>query len=100
MLEDSLPGAREDRHPLSVLAKKCLNNNPSIRPTAEDLVTTIREVKATIKCPHGMAIARVDAVKEVLMVRALGKGYTELDVASSELMMKLEEMQVNSTEWI
>ena len=95
MLEDSLPGG--NKHPLSVLSKKCLDNNPSGRPTAENLMTTVQEVKATIKCPCGIAVARVDAVREVLMIRALGKGYAELDVASSELMIRLKEMQVNST---
>lgn len=94
MLENSLPGG--NKHPLSVLSKECLDNNPSSGPTAENLATTLQEIKATIKCPCGIAVARVDAVREVLMVRALRKGYTELDVASSELMMKLEEMQVNS----
>ena len=95
MLEDSLSGG--NKHPLYTLPKDCLNDDPFSRPTAENLVTTLQEIKATIMCPYGITVARVDAVREVLMVRALREGCAELDATSSELMMKLEEMQVSST---
>ena len=88
MLEDILAG--RDKHPLFKLSKECLDDDPSSRPPAETLVTRLQEVKAVIECPYGIAVARVDAVKEVLMVRALGEGYAERGV---EPMLKVEETQ-------
>ena len=105
MLEDSLP--QGNKHLLFILSKECLNDDPSSRPTAENLFIALQEMKATIECPYGIAVARIDAVKEVLMVRALGEGYyAEKNVVSikkdeeiKQLQQELIETQASSLIW-
>ena len=52
------------RHPCVQLAKDCLRNSPSRRPTAEEIIATLEGMKADIEEPCG-AVARADAVRQV-----------------------------------
>ena len=90
-------------HPLVQLLKQCLKNNPSQRPTAEELVTSLVEMKADIEGPYG-EVAKADAVRQVVMMRALRKRDTEVreksdesaakDVEIHQLQEELEHEQV------
>ena len=96
-----LPDGRE--HPLVHLLRQCLKNNPSQRPTAEELVTSLVEMKADIEGPYG-EVSKADAVRQVVMMRALRKRDTEVreksdesaakDVEIHQLQEELEREQV------
>ena len=71
------------------LIKTCLHNDPSQRPTAEQLVTRLERMKGDIEGPCGM-LATVDAVRQVMTAMALKeKSEEKLD----ELAAKEEEIQ-------
>ena len=71
------------------LTKRCLHNNPSQRPTAEQLVAELERVKGDIEGPCGK-LATVDAVRQVMTAVALKeKSEEKLD----ELAAKDEEIQ-------
>ena len=77
-LDYQLPRSRGGQeHPFVQLVKRCLENEPSDRPSSEELVAALQEMKADIEGPYG-DISRADAVREVVMKRALRK--TEVDV--------------------
>ena len=57
------------RHPCVQLTKECLHNSPSRRPTAEQLIATVERMRADIEGPCG-AVARADAVRQVVMMKA------------------------------
>ena len=100
-LEKMLPDGVN--HPLVHLVKKCLRNTPSQRPTADELVSSLEEMEADIEGPYG-DIARADAVRQVVMMRALRKRDTEVrgktgesaakDVEIHQLQQELEHEQV------
>ena len=64
-----------------------MKNNPSQRPTAEELVTSVVEMKADIEGPYG-EVAKADAVRQVVMMRALRKRDTEVREKSDESAAK------------
>ena len=66
-LENLLLGG--NRHRLIQLIKSCLRNDPSQRPTAEQLVSGLEETKADIDGSYG-ELAKVDAVRQVMTVKA------------------------------
>ena len=71
------------------LTKLCLHNDPSQRPTAEQLVAELERVKGDIEGPCGK-LATVDAVRQVMTAMALKeKSEEKLD----ELAIKEEEIQ-------
>ena len=79
------------------LMKRCLHNHLSERPTAEELVTSLEEMKADIEGPYG-DVARIDAVRQVVMMRALRKRDTEVrrkDVEICQLQQELEHERVS-----
>ena len=86
-LEDLLPGGI--RHTFVQLTKNCLQNSPSQRPTAEQLVTALQEMKADIEGPYG-EFAKVDAVRQVKLVKAFKQSKKE---TVDELTAKDEEIQ-------
>ena len=71
------------------LVKTCLHNDPSQRPTAEQLVTELERMKGDVEGPLGK-LATVDAVRQVMMAMAL-KEKSEEKV--DELAAKEEEIQ-------
>ena len=90
-LEDLLPGGIRHTfvHTFVQLTKNCLRNSPSQRPTAEQLVTALQEMKADIEGPYG-EFAKVDAVRQVKLVKAFKQSKKE---TVDELTAKDEEIQ-------
>ena len=71
------------------LVKSCLHNSPSRRPSAEELVRALEEIKATIEGAYG-ELATVDAVRQVRTMKAL-KSRSEDKL--NELAAKDEQIQ-------
>ena len=65
-LEDLLPGGI--RCLFIQLIKDCLRDAPSQRPTAEQLVITLEEMKANTEGPYG-ELAKADAIRQVLTLK-------------------------------
>ena len=78
--------------PLVQLIKDCLHNTPSRRPSTEQLLQALEEMKATIEGPYG-EFAKMDAVKQVAMVRALKGRDEDVRVKTDELAAKDGEIQ-------
>ena len=88
-LEDLLPG--RIRQVLVLLIKNCLHNDPSQRPTAEQLVTSLEEMKSVVEGSYG-ELATVDAVRQVMTVKALkAKGDDKVD----EIQQLHEQLEVS-----
>ena len=100
-LEDKLPTG--ERHPFVQLVKRCLHNDPSERPTSEEVIAALEEMKAAIEGPYG-EVSRAGAVREVVTMRALRKSdrearektdeSAEKDVEIQHLQQELEHEQV------
>ena len=83
---------RGELHPFVQLVKRCLKNEPHERPIAEELVTSLEEMKAEIEGPYG-DIAKADAVRQVVTMRALRKKETEVREKTAESAVKDTEIQ-------
>ena len=83
---------RGELHPFVRLVKRCLKNEPHERPTAKELVISLEDMKADIEGPYGN-IARIDAVRQVVTMRALGKRETEVREKAAESAVKDAEIQ-------
>ena len=57
-----------EQHPLVLMVKQCLENAPSRRPTAKQLVTTLTRVRPDIEGPYG-ELAKLDAVRQVVTLK-------------------------------
>ena len=79
-------------HPCVQLTKQCLHNIPSRRPTAEQLVATLEGMRADIEGPYG-AVARADAVRQVLIMKEICGREAELRGKTNELTTKDEEIR-------
>ena len=77
-----------EQHCCLQLTKDCLHNVPSRRPTSEQLVSTLVQLKADIDGPFG-AVTKADAVRQVVTMKAL-IGMRE---QTNELAVKDEEIQ-------
>ena len=88
-LESKLPSG--NHHPFVQLMKRCLHNDPSERPTSEELITSLEEMKTDIEGPYG-EVARIDAVRQVVTTRALRKRETEVGEKTNESAAKDEEI--------
>ena len=88
-LEGSMIGGQ---HPCVVLTKKCLHNTPSRRPTAEQLLATLKGMRADIEGPYG-AIARADVVRQVVMMKTLRGTEKEAREKTNELTAKEDVIQ-------
>ena len=71
------------------MIKDCLRNVPAQRPTAEQLVTALDEMKLVIEGDYG-ELATVDAVRRVRTMKALK---SQSDDKVDELAAKDEQMQ-------
>ena len=80
------------QHPYVQLTKDCLHNAPSRRPTAEQLVATLEGMRADVEGPNG-AVARADAVRQVVMMKAFMKKDVEMREKVNELAAKDQEIQ-------
>ena len=74
------------------LVKQCLKNTPSKRPAIEQVVASLEEMRAEIEGPYG-DVARIEAVRQVLMMRAVGRRETEVKKKSDELAGRDAEIQ-------
>ena len=74
------------------LVKCCLKNTASQRPTAEDVLRSLDEMKPVIDGPCG-EVARADAVRQVVMMRAILGRETEVRRKTDESAAKDEEIQ-------
>ena len=87
-LDYQLPRSQSgEQHPFVLLVKRCLQNEPPERPTAEQVVTSLEEMKADIEGPYG-DVARADAVRQVVIMRALRKRDTEMREKTDESAAK------------
>ena len=86
-LEDLLPGGI--RRPLIQMIKDCLRNALAQRPTAEQLVTALDEMKLVIEGDYG-ELATVDAVRWVRTMKVLK---SRSDDKVNELAAKDEQIQ-------
>ena len=90
-LDYQLPRSKDKYHPFVQLVKRCLKNEPSNRPTAEEIITSLEEMKADIEGPFG-EVARIDAVRQVVMMKALKKRETEVREKIDESAAKDDEI--------
>ena len=88
-LDQKLPDC--GHHPLVQLVKCCLKNTPSQRPSAEEVLTSLEEMKAVIDGPCG-DVSRADAVRQVVMMRAILGRETEVRRKTDESAAKDEEI--------
>ena len=86
-LEIVLPGG--NRHRLIQLIKGCLRNDPSQRPTAEQLVSGFEEMKTDVEGSYGQ-LAKVDAVRQVMTMKTFQQHQKE---NTDEVIAKEEEIQ-------
>ena len=94
---------KNGHHPFVQLVTRCLQNEPHQRPTAEELIASLVEMKADIEGPYG-EVAKADSVRQVVMMRALRQRDTEVreksdesaakDVEIHQLQQELEHEQV------
>ena len=66
----TLHGQLGEQHPLVQVVHQCLHNIPSRRPSAEELLPRLEDMRAEIEGPYGSHLKKVDVVKEG-MLRAL-----------------------------
>ena len=78
--------------PLVQLIKDCLHNTPSKRPTTEQVLQALEDMKATIDDPYG-EFSKLDAVRQVATMRALRGRDEDVRVKTDELAMKEGEIQ-------
>ena len=85
-------------YPLVGMVKQCLENVPEERPTAERLVTVLEGMREDIEGPCGK-LATVDAVRQVMTVRALKEKsvekVNELTAKDEEIQQLQEQLEVN-----
>ena len=90
-LENLLPGG--NRHPLLQLIKDCLHNAPSQRPTAEQLVTALEEMKADVEGAFG-DLAIIEAVRQVNVAKSLMNRSNVLAAKDEEIQQLQEQLEV------
>ena len=92
-LEDLLPGGVR-RHLVQTI-KDCLRNDPSQRPTAEQLVTVLEGMKCDVEGPCG-ELTIMDAVRQVKTAKALKKGKVdELAAKDQEIQQLQQQLEVH-----
>ena len=88
-LEGQLPNGR--RHQLVQLLKQCLRNIPRQRPTAQDVLTSLAEMRGSIEGPYG-DIARIDAARHVVIMKTLREKDAEVNKKRDELAAKDKDL--------
>ena len=81
-----------ENHCCLQLIKDCLHNSPSRRPTAEQIVTTLEGMKERIDGPFG-DIAKAEAVRQVVTMKALTKTQTVIQEQVGDLAARDVEIQ-------
>ena len=80
------------QHPFVQLVKRCLQNEPSERPTAEQLVLSLGEMKADIEGPC-REVTRAEAVRQVVTMRAVLRKEREMRRKDIDSAAKDEEIE-------
>ena len=88
-LQQKLQGGQ---HPFVQFTKDCLHTLPSKRPTAEELVTLLKRMKADIEGPYG-ELAKFEAVKQVMTTKIFKMKDAEVRKKANEIQVKDEEIQ-------
>ena len=73
--------------------KDCLHNAPSQRPTAEQLVIALEEMKAGDQGAYG-ELATIEAVRQVKMTKALKDNSNLLAAKDEEIRQVHQQLQV------
>ena len=90
LLEEIL--VKGEHHPLAKLAKDCLTNDPSLRPTAEQALTTLELLEDEIEGPYG-ELSKLDAVRQVAAMKVLLVKDVEVKETANELAAKIEKVK-------
>ena len=94
-LEDLLPGGV--RCIFVQMIKDCLRNDPSQRPTAEQLVTVLEGMKGDVEGPCG-ELTTMDAVRQVKTAKVLKKEKVDqLTAKDQEIQQLLQQLEVHFT---
>ena len=80
-----------EHHPLTQMVKQCLQNAPSRRPTTEQLMRSLEEVRVAIEGPYGK-FSKLDAVRQVTMTRELVGRDVRMRTMTNQLEVKTEEV--------
>ena len=75
---------------LVTLTKTCLDNDPSKRPTAEQIVTALEEAKGDIEGPCG-ELATMDAARQVKISLTLKKEKVDQLAAKDQEIQQLQQ---------
>ena len=75
------------------LIKTCLHNDPSQRPTAEQLVTALEEVKGDIEGPGG-ELTTMDAARQVKTAMASKEKLDQLAAKDREIQQLQHQLEV------
>ena len=82
------------KHLLIQMIKDCLQNIPSQRPTAEQLVRMLEGMKADIEGPCG-ELATMDAARQVKMAKALKMKKDQLAAKDQEIRQLQQQLEVH-----
>ena len=94
-LEDLLSAPGGVRRHLVQMMKDCLRNDPSQRPTAEQLVTVLEGMKGDVEGPCG-ELATMDAMRQVKTAKALKKEKVDqLAVKDQEIQQLQQQLEVH-----
>ena len=88
-LEQELRGGAH--HPLTQMVKQCLRNSPERRPSTEQLVSDLQRVTGDIEGAYG-ELAKLDAVRQVVIMKALKGREAEIREKANEVLAKEEEI--------
>jgi hypothetical protein len=79
-----------EHHPLTQLVKQCLQNAPSRRPTTEQLMASLKEVRVATEGPYHK-FSKLDAVRQVTITKELVGRDVQMRTMTNELEVKTEE---------
>ena len=80
-----------DQHTFVQLITRCLHNDNNLRPTSQELLTSLETLRTHIEGPYG-DVARADAVGQVIITRVLKKRDLELIAERNESAVKDDEL--------
>ena len=91
LLDNSI--VKGQRHPLVLLSKDCLNNDPTLRPSTEHVLTALEEMEEEVEGPYG-EFSRLDAVRQVSAMKALIVKDVEVREKTNEVSAKSEKIRL------